>query len=142
MTQRAAWRGVLIVVLSVGLAKPSEARGYPSGGGIVAAIVAAASGVVIVAFVLIHESSKKRTITGCVESEGIEMTVTDEKDKRTYKLSGNIASIKPGDRMKLQGKKAKAKGDNKALIWETRAVAKDFGACHPIDVLIALPKND
>jgi hypothetical protein len=59
------------------------------------------------------------------------MTVTDEKDKQTYALSGNTSSIKPGDRMKLQGKKVKSKGADKTPVWETKAVAKDFGVCQP-----------
>jgi hypothetical protein len=119
MTQKSAWHGVLIVVLSVALAKPGDARGYPSSGGIVAAIVAAGAAVVVVAVVVIHESTKKRTITACVNPGGSGMTVTDEKDRQTYALSGNTESIKPGERMKLQGKKVKSKGLEKALVWET-----------------------
>jgi len=130
MTQKSAWRGVLIVVLSVALAKPAQASGYPSGGAIAGAIVGVAAAVVIVAVVVIHKSSEKRTITGCVNPEGSGMTVTDEKDKQTYALSGNTTGIK-GDRMKLQGKKVKSKGADKTLVWQAKAVAKDFGVCQP-----------
>ena len=59
------------------------------------------------------------------------MTVTDEKDKQTYALSGNTTAMKPGDRMKLQGKKVKSKGADKTLVWEAKGVAKDFGVCQP-----------
>jgi hypothetical protein len=59
------------------------------------------------------------------------MTVTDEKDKQIYALSGNTAGIKPGDRMELQGKKVKSKGADKTIVWEAKAVAKDFGVCQP-----------
>ncbi len=59
------------------------------------------------------------------------MTVTDEKDKQIYTLSDNTSAVKPGDRMKLQGKKVKSKGSDKTLVWESKAVAKDFGFCHP-----------
>ncbi len=59
------------------------------------------------------------------------MSVTDEKDKRIYALSGNTAGIKPGDRITLQGKKVKPKGTNKTLLWEAKKVTKDFGACQP-----------
>jgi hypothetical protein len=59
------------------------------------------------------------------------MSVTDEKDKRTYVLSGNTAGIKPGDRMTLQGKKIKPKGTDKTLTWEAKNVTKDFGVCQP-----------
>ena len=130
MTQNCLWRGALIVVLSVVLAKPAEASGYPSGGAIAGAIVGVAAAVVIVAVVVIHKSSAKRTITGCVNSGENGMSVTDDKDKRLYALSGNTAGIKPAERMTLQGKKIKPK-DGKALVWETKKITKDFGVCQP-----------
>jgi hypothetical protein len=58
------------------------------------------------------------------------MTVTDEKDKEIYALSGDTTGVKVGDRMKLQGKKVKSKGPDKTLAWEAKKVAKDFGACY------------
>jgi hypothetical protein len=135
MTQKSLWRGVLMVVLCIALAAPAPA--HASGGSftdlsrnIVLAIVGAAVGVVVVAVVAIHYS-KKRAITGCVNSAGSGMTVTDEKDKQIYALSGNTTGIKPGDRMKLQGKKVKSKGADHTVVWEAKAVAKDFGVCQP-----------
>ena len=59
------------------------------------------------------------------------MNVTDEKDKRIYALSGNTADIKPGDRVTLQGKKAKPTGASAPLAWEVSKETKDFGACQP-----------
>ena len=135
MTQSCLWRGLLIVVLSVVLAQPAGAQ---SGGGkivstgtIVAAIVGVAAAVVVVAVVVIHQVSKKRTITGCVNSKENGMSLRNEKDKRIYALSGNTAGIKPGDRMTLQGKKAKPKGTDETLVWEAKRVAQDFGTCQP-----------
>jgi hypothetical protein len=131
MTQKCVWRSGLIVVLSVALVIPAKARGFPSGGAIAGAIAGAAAALVIVTVVVIHESSKRRTITGCVHSEENGMSVVDEKDKRTYTLSGNTAGIKPGDRVTLQGKKIKPKGTDKTLTWEAKNVTKDFGVCQP-----------
>jgi hypothetical protein len=135
MTQRSLWRGVLIVVLCGALATPARAQSGggrigPSNGTIVGAIVGIAAALVVVAVVAIHYS-KKRQITGCVNSAGSGMTVTDEKDRQVYTLSGNTAGIKPGDRMKLQGKKVKSKGADKTLIWEATRVSKDLGVCQP-----------
>jgi hypothetical protein len=58
------------------------------------------------------------------------MTVTDEKDKRIYTLSGDTTGIKPGNRMRLEGKKAKSTAPQ-PLEWEAKRVAKDFGVCQP-----------
>ena len=56
------------------------------------------------------------------------MSVTNEKDKQNYALSGNTAGVKQGDRMTLQGK---ASGPGNALGFEVQKVSKDFGACPP-----------
>jgi hypothetical protein len=45
------------------------------------------------------------------------MSVTDERDKQVYVLSGNTEDIKPGDRVTLQGKKkSEADGRQRAAL--------------------------
>ena len=135
MSSKYAWCGVLIVALGVALAKPAEAQFIngqigPSAGPIVAGIVGTAAAVVVVTVLVIHYS-KKRAITGCVVSGQSGMTLVDEKDNQTYMLSGDTTGIKPGDRMKLKGKKVKPKAPDKTLGWEARQVSKNYGACSP-----------
>ena len=122
---------LLIIILSTVVAKPAEARGYPSAGAIVGGIAAVAAAVVIVAVVVIHKSTTKRTITGCVSSGEKGMSVIDEKDKQVYALSGNTDGIMPSSRMTIKGKKIKTKGAAKTLVWEAKQVTKDFGHCQP-----------
>jgi hypothetical protein len=131
--------GVLIIALSFVLRMPAEAqfcctttgsKPFVSGGTIVGVVVGAAAVVAVVAVVVIHYS-KKRAITGCVISGESGMTLTDEKDKQIYMLSGNTTDIKPGDRMKLQGKRVKPKSADKTVVWEARQVSKNYGACSP-----------
>ena len=125
--------GVLIIALSFVLCIPTEAQNsgkIVSNGTIAGVIVGVVAGVAVIAIVAIHYS-KKRTITGCVNSGENGMTVADEKDKQTYTLSGDTTSIKPGDRMRWQGKKVKSTGPHKPLEWEARKVARDFGVCRP-----------
>jgi len=112
---------------------PAEAQNsgkIVSNGTIAGAVVAVVAGVVVIAIVAIHYS-KKRTITGCVNSGAHGLTISDERDKRTYVLSGGTTGIKPGDRMKLQGKKVKSNRPDQPPEWETKQVAEDLGACHP-----------
>jgi hypothetical protein len=135
MTSKYAWCGVLMIALGVALAQPAEAQFIngqigPSAGPIVAGIVGTAAAVVVVTVLVIHYS-KKRAITGCVVPRQTGMTLIDEKDKQTYMLSGDTTDIKPGDRMKLKGKKVKPKGPDKTLVWEARQVSKNYGACPP-----------
>jgi hypothetical protein len=99
-------------------------------GEVVGVIVGVAAAVAVITVLVIHESHKQRTIKGCVNSGQTAMTVTDEKDKRLYALSGDIAGVKAGERLTLQGKKIKP-SDTNPLMWDTKAVTKDFGVCHP-----------
>ncbi len=125
---------VVIITLSFVLCFPAGAQSSSgkivSNGTIAGAIVGVVAGVVVVAIVAVHYS-KKRSITGCVNSEARGMTMTDEKDKQIYSLSGDTTNIKPGDRMRLLGKKAKSEGAGMTRVWETKSVSKDFGVCQP-----------
>jgi hypothetical protein len=136
VTRKCLWQGVLIVCLCAVLAIPARAqigggKQIVNSGAIIAGIVAVSAALVVITVVVVHESKKKRAITGCVTSGDNGMSVTDEKDKRIYALSGNTADIKQGDRVTLQGKKAKPTGANAPLAWEVNKETKDFGACQP-----------
>lgn len=129
--------GVVTISLGFVLSIPAEAQttsGKPIGGvttgEVVGVIVGVAAAVAVVTVVVIHESSKKRTITGCVDSAQQGMTLTDEKDKRSYSLGGDTTGIQAGDRVTLQGKKIRPNGSS-LLTWETKKVTKDFGVCQP-----------
>jgi hypothetical protein len=140
MTGKCFWCGVLMVSLSVVLAVPANAQevGGPApfggktgyNGPIVAAIVGALAAVAVLVIVAVHYS-KKRAVTGCVVAGQGGMTLTDEKDKQTYMLSGDTTGVKPGDRMKLQGRKAKPKSADQTPVWEAKSEGKDFGVCKP-----------
>ena len=132
MTSRSFWCGVLIVALSVALSPSAEAQDkIVSNGTIAGVIVGMVAAVAIVAYVVVHETSKKRSITGCVIPADNGMSLTDEKDKRSYALSGNTSDIKPGDRVTLSGKKIKPKDAGRPAVWETKTISKDFGVCQP-----------
>jgi hypothetical protein len=123
--------GVAIIALSLALTTPAHADKLTTHAhGVEAGIAGVAAGLIVVTVLAIHYS-KKRSITGCVVSVDNGMTITDEKDKQIYALSGNTAGIQPGDRMKVKGKKAKHAGSDKSRIWEATDVSKDFGACQP-----------
>lgn len=132
MTRKHFWRGGLIVALCMLLAVPAKADQLSDDArNIIIGIVAATAAVVIVTVVIIQQSRKKRTIAGCVISGISGPSVTDEKDRQTYALSGNTADIKPGDRMILHGKKSNPKGVSAPLTWKVDKEIKDFGTCQP-----------
>ena len=92
-------------------------------------IVVVTAAVAVLATVLIlHHKNRKIFITGCVTPGANGMSMTDEKDKRTYALTGDPAGLKAGDRVTVEGKREKA---GKALVFEAQRVTQDFGACRP-----------
>jgi hypothetical protein len=54
------------------------------------------------------------------------MSLTNEKDKRNYALSGNTLGVKQGDRMTLEGTPM---ANGKTLVFEMQKVTMDSGAC-------------
>jgi hypothetical protein len=144
MTLKPLWRGVLIALLSVSLTTQcvaSQSRlsvrpdlvGPSSGGSIAKAgeeiligLVVAAVAVVVVVVLLVKHRPQR--ITGCVNTGANGMTVTDEKDKRSYALSGGTTGVKPGNRMTLEGKRKHA---GESLAFEAHRVTQDFGVCQP-----------
>jgi hypothetical protein len=131
LSSRYLWRTVLIVALSLCLVTPARADKLQTEGEEIVIGIVAVSAALVVGTILIIHYSKKRSITGCVASGENGMTLTDEKDKQIYALSGDTVGVKPGDRMRLRGKKVKPKGPDKKLVWETREVSGDFGLCQP-----------
>jgi hypothetical protein len=131
VTSTYLWRVALIGILCVALSTSAAADQLQTTAdrGLALAIVGVAA-VVVVVILVVHNSNQKRTITGCVNTAQNGMTVTDEKDKRVYTLSGGTTGVKPGERMTLHLRKIKTKGSD-ALTWETKKVTKDFGVCQP-----------
>ncbi len=126
--------GVLVIALSFVFCMPAKADSGTIGGvgtgTIVGVVVGVVAVVAVVAIVVIHKTSGKRTITGCVKPAQNGMTVNDENDQRVYTLSGDTAGVKPGERMTLQGRKIKPNAGNPPG-WEITKVRTDYGVCQP-----------
>lgn len=124
-------RVVVVGVFCMALVAPARAETLATAEKqiIVGIVVVSAAVAVGVTLLVLHYKHKKSSITGCVTSGANGMSLTDEKDQRTYALSGDTAAIKPGDRMTLQGKQLKRK--DAALVFESQNVGRDFGACKP-----------
>jgi len=130
MIQKCFWCGIVTVAV-MGLAVPAKAVNAEGVLIIVAATTAAAAIAAVVIVAGVQHRPKKIVITGCVISREEGMTLTDEEDRKIYALSGDTTGIKSGDRMRLLGKKVKAKGPDKTLVGQAKDVIKDFGVCQP-----------
>jgi hypothetical protein len=90
----------------------------------------AVAALVTVVVMVVHETTKKKTITGCVNGAPNEITLTDQKDRRVYRFSGDTTGVKPGEGMTLPGKKINPKLSSTPT-WETEKIIRDFGVCQP-----------
>jgi hypothetical protein len=117
---------VLVVVLSAALVAPARAETFQTAGDQVIAgvvVVSVALGL-LVTFLVLHHKHRRTAITGCVKSGANGMSLTDEKDQRTYAVTGDPVGIKAGNRMTLEGKR-------KQSVFQAQAITKDYGVCQP-----------
>jgi hypothetical protein len=93
--------------------------------GAIAGIAGAGALIGILAYVAVKHNPG---VIGCARSGPDGMTLTSESDKQTYTLVGDVAGIKPGNRVRVSGKKGKKKsaGTRELLVEK---VSKDFGPC-------------
>jgi hypothetical protein len=118
-------RLALIAVLCLVLAAPSRADLQTDGDLIVVGIVLVGAAVGVgTTFLILHEKHKRVVLTGCVSSDAGGLTLTDDKDKQTYTLSGDPPGVMAGHRMTLEGKRHKN-------AFEAHSVTKDLGICQP-----------
>jgi hypothetical protein len=76
-------------------------------------------------FYAIHHG---HSINGCALSGPDGLELQNRGDQQTYALIGQVADIKPGDRVRVSGKKEKKKaGAPQQFLVEK--LSRDFGAC-------------
>ena len=91
---------------------------------IVAAIVVIGAAIGIGIYVAVRHD---KTITGCAASGPDGLMIENEGDHLSYSLMGDVSAVKPGDRMRVSGKKKKARGATHPFLVDK--VKRDFGAC-------------
>lgn len=91
---------------------------------IVAAVVVIGAAIGIGIYVAVRHD---QTITGCAASGPDGTTIENEGDHLSYSLMGDVSAVKPGDRMRVSGKKKKARGATHPFL--VNKIKRDFGAC-------------
>jgi hypothetical protein len=134
MVMRTLLRSSTVVALCLALAVPAfpQSGSYNIGPskGEVAGMIAGAAAVVGVAGYLIYRGTHRHaSIQGCIATEESGLTLTNEKDKKTYALEGDSAGLKPGQQVALSGKKTK--DSTGKLTFQVQKLAKDYGECKP-----------
>ncbi len=102
--------------------------GYSSGTGI--AIGAGAAAGVAVAYLALRNRNQ---VTGCVnESEGKTELLPDGGGK-AFQLSASSLDLKPGERVRLRGKKSKTSSG--ARSFQAQKLVKNYGSCKQLAAL-------
>jgi hypothetical protein len=116
--------------------KPASAS-IPTKGQVVLIFVgvAAIGAAIGVGIYLTARRAGTSSITGCAISSGGSLSLQHEGDQQTYTLLGDTTGVKPGDRIRVSGKKRKQypSGNREFLV---RKLAKDYGPCK---ALLATP---
>lgn len=112
---------------------PQSGGGHigPSNGEIIGVIAGVAVGLTVVGVLVYHQTHKHASMTGCVASGADGLTLQNEKDKKVYALSGDSATLKPGERVTVKGKRGKVKDASGKLSFQVEKRTKEFGACTP-----------
>ena len=127
---RKLFRQLLSLAICIGLiaqTPPAKADSFHEiGVAVVVGIVVISVGVGVgVVYIVTHHPS----IKGCVASTPGGLQLTGSGDQ-AYLLTGDTASIKPGDLVKIKGRKKTISGQHTFVV---SSFVKDFGSCpaHP-----------
>ena len=137
IARRAAWKRLftltLILLMCLCATQSANANvGYASDGkaaGVIIAIVGVGVLIGVGVYFAVHHG---HTLRGCTSgSPQAALQLLNEGDGQSYRLSGDVAGIKAGERIRVSGKKAKHGGAAPQFL--VSKVSKDYGACplHP-----------
>jgi hypothetical protein len=124
---------VIACAMAVTATTPASAQsGTPIGGvtksdaaWIVVAIAAIGAGIGIGIYYAVHHN---HSLTGCAVSGANGLELQNKGDQQTYTLVGAVAAIKPGERIRVSGKRVKkTAGPTQQFLVEQ--LSKDYGAC-------------
>ncbi len=118
---------LLLCVVLLGSSIPAQAQTPISGGqaaGIFAVLIGLGVGAGVGIYYLVRTSP---SLSGCLNSSASGLQLETESDHQTYALSGNLASLRAGNHVRLKGKKSRDAAKNGKFFVEK--VSKDLGPC-------------
>lgn len=119
---------LLLCILFLPTNTPAKADSLQkTGNEIVAGIAAVGAAIVVVAIVLVVHY-KPATVKGCVAQGPTGLELTNSSDRATYDLAGVTSGIKPGEMVKVKGKKKAGKGGAPST-FTVKELSQDYGAC-------------
>ena len=132
MRNRLRFTLVAALIIAVLLAcRPAEAQFTgpigPSNGEVVGILIAMIAVTAAITVGVVYAIRHQPSLRGCAISGPGGLTLENESDHQSFSLNGETTGIKPGDRVKVQGKKQKANGTVRG--FTVLKVKHDYGAC-------------
>jgi hypothetical protein len=120
-------KAAICALLLISATRPADAS-IPTQSDVVwigIAIGAIGAGIGIGIYYAVHHG---HSMKGCAVSGSGGLQLQSQGDRQTYALVGDVAGIKPGERVRVSGKKSKtANGASPQFIVEK--LSKDYGSC-------------
>ncbi len=120
----------MVCVLSLLAARPARAQVFFTHDtakvvGIMVGLAAAGAVIGIGVYAAVHRNHR---LTGCALAGAGGLELWSSGEQRTYALIGEVSGVKPGERVRVSGKKSKQnEGMGRQFLVEK--LEKDFGAC-------------
>jgi hypothetical protein len=92
--------------------------------GVIIGVVAVVAGLGFVIYYSVHHG---HSLKGCAVSSADGLKLVNESNQETFDLTGETASIKPGDQVRVSGKKAKGTQGQRQFV--VSKLSKDYGGC-------------
>jgi hypothetical protein len=121
----------LLCALCLAPTRTAKADRIGPGGAEVAGVIVAVSALIGVGvYYAVHHGHSLR---GCASSRPDGIQLLNEGDQHAYLLGGDVDGVKPGDRVRVSGKKKNKGGNNRQFF--VKKLSKNYGRCKvPVSV--------
>ena len=110
-------------------ASPQSGSIGPTKGQVIAAVAGAGAALGAAGYVIYHETHKHPIVMGCLATNADGLSLTDEKNRKVYVLTGNLAALQAGEKVAIKGKKSKDPSGKQ--FFQVEKLTKDLGPCQP-----------
>ena len=121
-------KAAVCVLLVTAATEPAAANSIPTKSDVVwigVAVGAIGAGIGLGIYFAVHHNA---SLTGCAASGANSLELQNNGDQQTYALVGAVSLIKPGERVRISGKRVK-KSPGPTPQFLVEHLSKDFGPC-------------
>jgi hypothetical protein len=99
----------------------------PSKGEVIGVVAGGIAAIVVITFLVYHGVHHGGSIKGCASTSPSGLQIVNDGDQLPYALTGELASIHPGQRVRVSGKKIKGDATYRKFVVEK--VKNEYGPC-------------